>query len=113
MEGGKRDGGREERWREGGGVEEGRRDGGKMEEGWWEGGGTEGGRRDRGREGLVVSLSCGLIIVLTFRVPIVLSSFRVLVWRIVVPCAWDVVVEWGGGVVFAWWWWCRLCVVMV
>ena len=94
MEEGRRDGGREEGWRKGGGMEERwRRDGGR-EEGQREGGGTEGGRGDSGRERLVVSLSCGLVVVLAFRVPVVLLSFRVLVWRVVVPCAWDVVVEW-------------------
>ena len=75
MEGGKRDGGREEGWRKGGRMEEGRKDGGREERWRKDGGGMVGGRRDRGREGLVVSLSCGLVVVLSFCVPVVLRRF--------------------------------------
>ena len=96
-----------------------------MEEGLWEGGGTEGGRASSlflvlcRRGVLIVSLSCGLVVGLSFCVPIVWSSSRiviVLAWRVVVPCAWDRGVVWSSCGL-AWsssgWWWPRLRVLVV
>ena len=72
MEGGGSNRGREEEWREVQRMEGRRTDGG--------------GKRNRGREGLivlcrrvilVVPLSCGLVVVPSFRVVVVLSSSRI------------------------------------
>ena len=117
-----RKGGREEGWRKDGGGIEGGRD--RRREGQREGG-TEGGRASSlflalCRWGiLVVSLSCGLVIMLSFHLPAVLSSSHivtVLVWRIVVPCAWDRGVVWSSFGLAWWssgWWWRHLHVVVV
>ena len=88
MERGKRDGGREEGWREGRGMEGGRMDGGK-EDRWREGGQMEGGRGTEGGRAsslfvilcrwvvLIMPLLCGLIVVPSFCVLIVLLLFHI------------------------------------